>query len=81
MKTSTDTLAEQLRIIGQLETPHQHDVLMEAADRLEQLTAPDDATFARIVDAINNSINDEPYRLGERALRNAYRAAVRVVES
>jgi hypothetical protein len=79
MKTSTDTLVRALRIIASgLDSDG---IIEEAADRLEQLTMPNDATFARIVDAMGGVLSFSGPYIPSIELRNAYRAAVKEVES
>lgn len=84
-RSTTDTLIKALRILARdIESGDgvANAAIAEAADRLEQITMPDDQTFARIMDAMEAAILESdrgnvPYL---RALRNAYRAAIRAVD-
>jgi hypothetical protein len=82
MKHLTDDIVKLLRSAAATSDSQPDQLLLQlAARRLEQLTMPDDATFARIVDAMYASLKHEGILINDRCLRNAYRAAVKAIES
>jgi hypothetical protein len=83
MKRSTQDIIKSLLFNARCKQTDEYDAALmhAAANRLEQFTMPDDATFARIVNAMNGELYAVEGGHPDRLVRNAYRAAIRAVES